>query len=452
MLERKFYQNLIHWKENHEKECLLINGARQVGKTFLVEHFGAAEYASCISINFIKNPEYKAIFEGPLDPSSVIKRLSLQVSNARIVPRSTLLFLDEIQACRKARTALKFLALDERIDVIASGSLLGIHYKRDEDEPDSEISIPVGYEREVIMHSLDFEEFLWALGQEKMADGIRSCFVDRRAFVLHDDALDLYRRYLVVGGMPKAVSCYAQNGDYEEIRTLQAEINQTYIADIALYAPPEEPVRIQAVWASIPKQLARETTRKFKYADVSKGGRERQYRAPLAWLEAAELVTLNPQTNDTTAPLVARDGGSFFKAYLLDTGLMFFRYNLDAQTFLDDEARGLLSANFRGALAENYAMQALTANNLETFYWTPGTTAQQEVEFVVQNRRGRIIPIEVKSGDNVRSRSLVAFMDKSKAPCALRLSAKNFGMTDRVFSVPLYAAFCIDEQALMQIG
>ena len=120
MLERKFYQNLIHWKENHEKECLLINGARQVGKTFLVEHFGAAEYASCISINFIKNPEYKAIFEGPLDPSSVIKRLSLQVSNARIVPRSTLLFLDEIQACRKARTALKFLALDERIDVIAS--------------------------------------------------------------------------------------------------------------------------------------------------------------------------------------------------------------------------------------------------------------------------------------------------------------------------------------------
>ena len=184
MLERKFYQNLIHWKENHEKECLLINGARQVGKTFLVEHFGAAEYASCISINFIKNPEYKAIFEGPLDPSSVIKRLSLQVSNARIVPRSTLLFLDEIQACRKARTALKFLALDERIDVIASGSLLGIHYKRDEDEPDSEISIPVGYEREVIMHSLDFEEFLWARGVTREAiDLLRDAF--KRLSLIH---------------------------------------------------------------------------------------------------------------------------------------------------------------------------------------------------------------------------------------------------------------------------
>ena len=216
MLERKFYQNLIHWKENHEKECLLINGARQVGKTFLVEHFGAAEYASCISINFIKNPEYKAIFEGPLDPSSVIKRLSLQVSNARIVPRSTLLFLDEIQACRKARTALKFLALDERIDVIASGSLLGIHYKRDEDEPDSEISIPVGYEREVIMHSLDFEEFLWARGVTREAiDLLRDAF--KRREKLDEGTLDrlqgLLREYLVVGGMPAVVDAYVETDE-----------------------------------------------------------------------------------------------------------------------------------------------------------------------------------------------------------------------------------------------
>lgn len=445
-MRRKIDSALAQWARGKADRPLLVRGARRVGKTYCVKElgqsaFGAGRFAYC---DFQTNlDQLNAIFSGTTEVERIVSDLALFL-RMDIVPEETLIAFDEIQLSEKALNSLRFFA-GSGYRVIATGSQLGLTLR------DRTLPFPSDVDH-LYLRPLDFEEFLWALDQEKVADGIRSCFVDRRAFVLHDDALDLYRRYLVVGGMPKAVSCYAQNGDYDEIRTLQAEINQTYIADIALYAPPEESVRIQAVWASIPKQLARETTRKFKYADVSKGGRERQYRAPLAWLEAAELVTLNPQTNDTTAPLVARDGGSFFKAYLLDTGLMFFRYNLDAQTFLDDEARGLLSANFRGALAENYTMQALTANNLETFYWTPGTTAQQEVEFVVQNRRGRIIPIEVKSGDNVRSRSLVAFMDKSKAPCALRLSAKNFGMTDRVFSVPLYAAFCIDEQALMQIG
>ena len=301
------------------------------------------------------------------------------------------------------------------------------------------------------MTSMDFEEFLWALGHDMMADGIRTSFTERRRFILHDDALELYRKYLVVGGMPRAVATFAEGPDYEAIRSIYAEINHTYVADMALYAPPEEAVRVQAVWASVPKQLTRETTHKFKYADVAKGGRERQFRAPLAWLEAAELVSLNPQTNDAMAPLRARDGGSFFKVYLLDTGLMFFRYNLDAETFLSAEGRKTLSPAFRGALAENYVMQALVANGLETFYWASGTSARQEIEFVMQNRRGEVIPLEVKSGDNIRSTSLTRFMEKSKASCALRLSTKNFGREGRLFSVPLYAAFCIDEKSLMAL-
>ena len=445
-MRRKIDSILSQWANSQPDRPLLVRGARRVGKTYCVKElglrtFGSEHFAYC---DFQTNlDQLNTLFSGTTDVERIVSDLALFL-RMEIVPGKTLIAFDEIQLSEKALNSLRFFA-GSGYRVIATGSQLGLTLR------DRTLPFPSDVDH-LYLRPLDFEEFLWALDQERVADGIRSCFADRRSFILHEDALDLYRRYLVVGGMPKAVSCFAQHSNYEEIRTLQAEINQTYIADIALYAPPEESVRIQAVWSSIPKQLARESTRKFKYVDVSKGGRERQYRAPLAWLEAAELVTLNPQTNDTTAPLIARDGGTFFKVYLLDTGLMFFRYNLDAHTFLDGETRGLLSANFRGALAENYVMQSLVANSLETFYWTPGTTAPQEVEFVMQNRKGQIIPIEVKSGDNVRSKSLMSFMEKSKAPCALRLSTKNFGLTDRVFSVPLYAAFCIDEQSLMELG
>ena len=323
MLERKFYQNLIHWKENHEKECLLINGARQVGKTFLVEHFGAAEYASCISINFIKNPEYKAIFEGPLDPSSVIKRLSLQVSNARIVPRSTLLFLDEIQACRKARTALKFLALDERIDVIASGSLLGIHYKRDEDEPDSEISIPVGYEREVIMHSLDFEEFLWARGVTREAiDLLRDAF--KRREKLDEGTLDrlqgLLREYLVVGGMPAVVDAYVETDDFQRAYEEQEKILRAYEADIEKYATDPDKPKIRQVYRSLPRQLAKEYT-KFQFSKIEKRGTERKFGSSIDWLIDAGLVSSVSNVSLPILPLRAYEKPGEFKIYASDIGL-----------------------------------------------------------------------------------------------------------------------------------
>jgi predicted AAA+ superfamily ATPase len=301
----------------------------------------------------------------------------------------------------------------------------------------------------MVLRPMDFEEFLWACDERILSDAIREAFGKKKAFLLHEEAIARYHQYLVVGGMPLVASNFNEHHDFEQVRTLQAEIVHTYTADIALYAPPDSAVHVQSVWASIPKQLARETTRKFKYADVTKGGRERKYRTPLAWLEAAELVSLNYQTNDTSAPLVARDDGAFFKVYLADTGIMFYRLNISAETFLDRALRQTLSAHFRGALAENYVMQALVANNLETFYWTPGTTQHGEVEFVLQNRRGTLVPLEVKSGENVSSASLEAYRRKSKASHAIRLLAKNFGFENGILSAPLYAAYCIDERSIL---
>lgn len=442
-MRRKIDAVLNRWADDPHARPLLVRGARRVGKTYALKRLGRERFASSFAYcDFQTNLEQlNAVFDGPTDIERIVSDLSLLLRQD-IKADTTLIAFDEIQLCEKALNSLRFFA-QSPYRVIATGSQLGITMR------DRTLPFPSDVDQ-LYLRPLDFEEYLWAVGEERMATGIRASFVNRRSFVLHDDALAHYRRYTVVGGMPKVVESYRTRGSLADVRTLQAEIERTYTADIALYAPADSAVHVQAVWASIPKQLARESTRKFKYADVGKGGRERMYRMPLAWLEAAELVSLNYQTNDTAAPLVARDDGAFFKVYLADTGLMFYRLNLAPEVYLDPIARSQLSATFRGALAENYIMQALVANGLETFYWTPGTTSQNEVEFVLQNRLGRIVPIEVKSGSNTASRSLNAYLAKTGAPLGVRLSTKNFGFEEgqRILSVPLYAAFCLDEEAL----
>jgi predicted AAA+ superfamily ATPase len=442
-MRRKIDVYLDDWANTGNSRPLLIRGARRVGKTYSIERlgierFGNELFALC---DFQTNLDQLAqIFSGTIDVERIVAELSLFLRKD-IIKGKTLLVFDEIQLSEKALNSLRFFA-QSGYRVIATGSQLGITLR------DRSLPFPSEVDQ-VTMHPMDFEEFLWASDEGQIANGIRASFTERRSFLLHEEALALYRQYTVVGGMPAVVQSFIDNHDYDRVRALQAEIDQTCIADIAIYAPSEAAHRTMAIWASIPSQLARETTNKFKYSDVAKGARERTYRSPLAWLEAADLVTLNYQTNEAAAPLAARSGGSFFKAYMADTGIMYYKLNLSAEAYLDESLRTALSSRFRGALAENYVMQALKANGLATFYWTPGTTSQNEVEFVVLNRHGAIIPIEVKSGDNVRSTSLINYRDKTAAPYAIRISARNFGFENGILSVPLYAAFCIDERALI---
>lgn len=443
-MERKIDAVLDRWAKEGDPQPLLIRGARRVGKTYAVKRLGeeafGGDFAYC---DFQTNlGRLEEIFSGVTDVDRIVSDLALLLR--RDIDRgTTLIAFDEVQLCEKALNSLRFFA-QSGYRVVATGSQLGLTLRNRQLPFPSDV-------RHLYLRPLDFEEFLWANGDRRMARAIRAAFSERASFAFHQEALEAYRRYEVVGGMPAVVRSFVEGRGFDQVRERQAEIVQTYAADIALYAPADEAVRVQSVWVSLPGQLTRESTRKFKYADVERGGRERQLRGPLAWLEAAELVLLNPQTNDTAPPLTPRADGSFFKVYLLDVGILFHRLNLDAQALLDAATRMALSPWFRGALAENYVMQSLVSNGIQPFYWTPGTSSSGEVEFVVQTRRGTIVPMEVKSGANVRSRSLNAYREKSKAPVAVRISEKNFGFESGILSIPLYAVFCLEEESLKNL-
>lgn len=456
-MRRKIDELLDRWANDPTAKPMLLRGARRVGKTYAVKELAARKFPGRhVYCDFQKRLDaLSGVFSGETDVARIVS--DLEMLYRRNIDKGDLLIFDEVQLCEKALNSLRFFE-GSGYRVVATGSQLGVFLGSSKhesdvngDAEDNSRTLPFPSDVEhVVLSPLDFEEFLWALGEGRLSDGIRRSFAYASPFLLHQEALALFRSYVVCGGMPRAVAELAAGAGYAAVQDAQDEICQIYVADIAMHAPKGSAVHVNAVWQSLPAQLARDTTKKFKYSDVARGGRESRYREPLAWLEAASLVNLNYQTNDCEPPLAAREGGAYFKAYLADTGLLYFRSNLEPDVYLVDARRETLSARFRGALAENYVMQALRANGLQTFYWCPGTTSQAEVEFVLQSRLGEIIPIEVKSGDNVRSRSLNMYRDKCAAPFAIRVSAKNFGWENGILSVPLYAAFCIDNASILE--
>ena len=272
MLKRKIYEKLIDWKNANKKECLLIKGARQVGKTFVVKEFGEKEYNKFYNINFYEHDEYKNIFDGSLEAKDIYSKMSLYIENFNIDDGSTLIFLDEIQFCPRARTALKFLSQDKRCDVIASGSMLGLHYKEIE-------SIPVGYEKQIEMFSLDFEEFLWALGiNETAIESLKEIFNSNEKvdFALNEKFLEYINDYLIVGGMPEVVVEYLKNKNYQNANQVQNKILNSYRDDIIKYADNSEKNKILKCFDSITIQLAKENT-KFQYSKIEKSATNKKY-------------------------------------------------------------------------------------------------------------------------------------------------------------------------------
>lgn len=434
-MKRKIDAILQDWAKDDEALPLLLRGVRRVGKTYCAQALGENTFrGDFVLFDFQTDLErLSLIFDGPTETNRLIGSLSIYAGK-QITAGKTLIIFDEVQLCEKALNSLRFFA-ESPYKVVATGSQLGLTLKQRTLPFPSDV-------RHVYLHPLDFEEFLWGMGEQRIADGIRQAFVDRKPFVLHEEALALYKEYLIVGGMPKPLDTYVSTRDFAKVRQRQADIDEIYLADISLHAPNDQATRIRMIWQSIPAQLARESTRKFKYSDVERGARSEQFEGPIGWLDAAEMINLNRQTTQTRAPLEPREG-SFFKIFMEDTGLLFRKYNLNEQAFLDTVVYQTLSANFRGALAENYTMQALVANNITTHYWV-GKNTTNEVEFIFANDRGQLVPIEVKSGSNVRARSLRVFLEKSQTPNGIRLSTKNFGLEDGICSIPLYAAFCID--------
>lgn len=430
-MRRKIEEALLAWKNSRVRKPLVLNGARQVGKTYSILDFAQKQYRSLLYVDFSAQKNACALFEGDITPEALLPQLEV-ITKTSVDPESTLLFFDEVQACPRALTSLKyFFERAPEYHVIAAGSLLGVALGREE------YSYPVGKVDALTMHPLDFEEFLWAFREEQLVDLIRAAYADDRPMGLHDYALGHYRRYLLVGGMPESVDAASSSASPSEIQSIQLGITDAYIADMTKYASPLDSAKILNVWRSVPEQLAKEN-HKFQYATISSSARAFQYEAPINWLNAAGLVSFCYRVSEGRKPLKAFVEQDFFKLYLLDVGLLAARYGVDAA---DLEPAADKGSRFRGGIAENYVMQQMVANGIEPFYW--GTTSRAEVDFVVQVPEGDVVPVEVKSGGNVSARSLEAYRKAYQPPYVLRVSTKQFGFESGIKSVPLYAAFCI---------
>lgn len=410
---------------------LIIQGARQVGKTYTMLSFGKEHYKNTAYFSMEESNEINAIFERDLNPERIVRELSAQ-SGQTILPGDTLMIFDEIKACEKAVTSLKyFTERAPQYHIVAAGSLLGVAMKREK------YSFPVGKVDMLYMYPMDFEEFLWAIGQNSMCELIREAYSGFTPLSLHDKAMDLYKTYLVVGGMPRAVQEYVNKKDFDFVAAIQRTLNDSYIADMAKYATPRQMTRNIAVWMSVPAQLAKEN-RKFQYKVIKSGARASDYEDALDWLTAAGMINKCFHVTQAQMPLEAYKENDIFKVYMVDTGLLCSKLDIAAKVVLHTPHS---FDGFKGALAENYICQSLVTNGIKPYYWSsPG---KAEVDFVFQNRQGKIIPLEAKSAENVRSKSLRSYRDIYKPDYVISVSAKNFGFENGIKSVPLYAVFCL---------
>ncbi|NLV49818.1 MAG: ATP-binding protein [Clostridiales bacterium] len=430
-MERKIVEKLLAWKNNSAKQPLILQGARQVGKTYILLSFGKEYYKNIAYFSMEESKDLPAIFERDLNPERIVRELAAY-SGQTILPGDTLIIFDEIQACEQALTSLKYFAEKApQYHVIAAGSLLGVAMKRER------FSFPVGKVDMLHLYPMDFEEFLWAIGQDRLCSLIREAYDNFTPLSLHDTAIDLYKTYLVVGGMPRAVQEYADKRDFDFVAALQRTLNDSYIADMAKYATPQETTRIMAAWASVPAQLAKEN-RKFQYKVIKSGARAKDYEIALEWLKAAGMINKCVHVTEGKMPLSAYAENEAFKVYMVDTGLLCSKLDIAANVVLHTPHS---FEGFKGALAENYICQALVANGINAYYWS--SQGKAEVDFVFQDREGNIIPLEAKSADNVRSKSLRNYRDIYKPIYSIRVSARNFGNENGIKSIPLYAMFCL---------
>lgn len=410
---------------------LLLGGARQVGKTYTALTFGKQYYKNTAYFNMEDSAEIISIFDRDLDPARIVRELSVK-SGENIFPGDTLIIFDEIQACERALTSLKyFQEKAPEYHIIAAGSLLGVALRREK------YSFPVGKVDMMTLYPLDFEEFLWATGNEKLCVLIKESYAEFTPLSLHDTALDLYKTYLVVGGMPRAVSEYVDTHDFDFVTAAQKTLNDAYIADMAKYATPQDTTRIMAAWGSVPAQLSKEN-HKFQYKVIKSGARAYAYETAIDWLKAAGMINVCTCVSEGKMPLSAYADNDSFKIYMMDTGLLCSKFGIAANVVLSSPHS---FDGFKGALAENYIMQALTVSGFVPFYWSsPG---KAELDFVMQDRSGNILPLEGKSADNVKAKSLRNFVSLYAPPYAIRVSAKNFGFENNIKSIPLYALFCL---------
>lgn len=430
-MRRKIEQKLIEWKNKGSARMpLLLNGARQVGKTYILREFGTKEFKNVVYINLETNLTVASYFSDNIAPEKIIRYLEAS-ANEKIIPGETLIILDEIQSCERALTALKYFCEETpEYHIAAAGSLLGVAINR------QHYSFPVGKVETLTLYPLDFEEFLWAREKEFLCDEIRQAYETMEPLpdALHQEATELYREYLLIGGMPACINAFLRTGSFLDVPLVQNEILDNYIADMAKYASNTDSVKIRACYNSIPAQLAKEN-KKFQYKVVQRGGSAALFGASLEWLSLAGVVLKCQRISQAAEPIAVYADLSAFKIYMGDVGLLAMKSGISQQTVLSGEGN-----TFVGALTENYVAQQLAAKDYNLYYWESNSIA--ELDFVLQ-KENQIIGVEVKKGENVRSRSLSVFVNSYHPAYSIRFSLKNFGEKDALKSIPLYAAFCV---------
>lgn len=430
-MKRKIEELLLAWKNKTGNRLpLIVNGARQVGKTYILRKFGAEQFKNVVYINLETNLTIASYFAENITPERLLRYLEASTGE-RIISGETLIILDEIQSCERALTSLKYFCEETpEFHIVAAGSLLGVAINR------QRYSFPVGKVETITLYPLDFEEFLWARGKEILCGEIRGAYemMEPLPDALHQEAIELYREYLLIGGMPACINAFLNSGSFLDVPLVQNEILDNYIADMAKYASNTDSVKIRACYNSIPAQLAKDN-KKFQYKVVQKGGSATLFGASIEWLNLAGVVLKCQRINQAYEPIAVYTDLSAFKLYLGDVGLLTMKSGISHQTVLSGEGN-----TFMGAVTENYVAQQLASKGYDLYYWESGSTA--EVDFVLQ-KDNQIIGVEVKKGEHVRSRSLSVFVNSYKPAYSIRLSLKNFGGKDLLKAIPLYAVFCI---------
>lgn len=429
---RKIMKFLETWKENKHRKPLILQGARQVGKTYSILEFGRTYYENVAYFNFETNPKLNATFEENISPEYLIPILS-HIAGQTIVREKTLIVFDEMQLCERALTSLKYFCEDAPdYHIIAAGSLLGGAVNREK------FSFPVGKVDMKTLYPMDMEEFLLALGEEKLVEQIKQSFQTDTPMpsALHDAAMQLYRQYLVVGGMPECVMQFAETKDYILVRHTQDTILASYLNDMSKYNNLNEIKKTRLTYDNVTVQLSKKNTR-FQYKLLKKGGRASEFENAIEWLCLSGIVSQVYRVEQIKKPLENYRDIDAFKIYVSDLGLLCAKKDLVANDvlYMVEELN-----DFRGGMTENYVNVQLTINEYRTYYWESERGA--EIDFVIQ-RDGKPIPIEVKSADNTRAKSLKVYMETYNPDYAIKLSTKNFGFEDKKKIVPLYAAFCI---------
>lgn len=433
MLRRKIYDKLLVWKNNKgKKDAILLRGVRQCGKTYIVREFGKREYKNFIEINFIERPDMQAVFSGNLDVDNMVQQIKLSMPGCQFIPGETLLFLDEIQDVPNARTSLKFWTQDGRFDCIASGSLLGMDYK-------NEVSIPVGYEQQLIMRTLDFEEFIWALGAEVNLKEMLAPYVDgakRVPEAMHNSLNKYLQEYMVVGGLPEVVDTYIATKDFYQVHLLQEKILRDYQDDIAKYALNQDKIKAKQCFLSIPRQLSKEN-HKFQYSVVEKKATARKFTSSLDWLHNAGLIDFAYNVNSPWFPLKAYVKEDQFRVYLCDIGLLVAMYGYQLKIALLSDA---LEGPAKGGIYESLVADILAKRGEELYYYKKEDSTL-EIEFILE-RDCKLVPVEVKARKG-STRSLNELLKMDNIERGYKLTAQNTGVVEKKITLPLYMAAII---------